>query len=117
MLMRQNAPKLTWAMVDFDNKREMAKLVGQDLERAGENIRAAVQDLRKSGIIDENGRRVRADTPPVMQESAKRRCPRDPTERRFPPRVSSISFGASSTINTSRGTDHEFKESAAPAPS
>lgn len=62
--------KLSWATVDFNNKKDMAELTRQDLEGAGENIRAAVQDLQKRGIIDENGRRIRTDTPPDMREGA-----------------------------------------------
>jgi len=61
---------LSWATVDFNNKEDMAELTRQDLDRAGENIRAAVRDLQKRGISDENGQRIRTDTPPDMRKGA-----------------------------------------------
>lgn len=62
--------KLSWATVDFNNKEEIAELTRQDLARAAQNIRAAVRDLQERGIIDENGRRIRSDTPADMREGA-----------------------------------------------
>ncbi|MGI8743090.1 MAG: hypothetical protein ACR2NN_11085 [Bryobacteraceae bacterium] len=68
--MSTSTRKLTWATVDFDSTEDMAEVARQDLERAGKNIRAAVHDLQERGIIDENGRRIRTDTPPDMREGS-----------------------------------------------
>ena len=42
------------------------------LEKAGENIRAAVADLIARGIIDAQGIRIRQDLPPDMRGEADR---------------------------------------------
>jgi hypothetical protein len=39
---------------------------------AVERVRAAVQELQEKGIIDAQGRRMRQDLPPDMQEDADR---------------------------------------------
>jgi len=42
------------------------------LESAGERIHAAVLELKKLGIVDEKGNRVRTDLPEDMKEGADR---------------------------------------------
>jgi hypothetical protein len=39
---------------------------------AADRVRAAVRDLQDKGIIDSEGKRVRQDLPPDMQEDAGR---------------------------------------------
>ena len=42
------------------------------LEAAGERVRAAYLDLVARGIIDKDGRRIRTDLPPDMEEGKDR---------------------------------------------
>lgn len=42
------------------------------LESAAERIHAAVRELKKLGIVDENGNRVRTDIPEDMKDGADR---------------------------------------------
>ena len=42
------------------------------LEGAAERIHAAVRELQKLGIVDENGKRIRSDVPEDMQEGSDR---------------------------------------------
>ncbi len=39
---------------------------------AVERVKAPVRDLQEKGIIDDQGRRIRQDLPPDMQEDANR---------------------------------------------
>ena len=42
------------------------------LEGAAERIHAAVHELQKLGIVDENGKRIRTDVPEDMKEGSDR---------------------------------------------
>ena len=59
--------ELTWATVDIDDDEEMDRFEKQELEKAGQRIKKAAQELRDLGIVDEKGRRVKKDLPPDMQ--------------------------------------------------
>ena len=59
--------ELTWATVDTDDEEEMTRFEGQELEKAGERIKKAAQELQDLGIVDEKGRRVKKELPPDMQ--------------------------------------------------
>ena len=59
--------ELTWATVDTDDEEEMTRFEEQELQKAGERIKKAAQELQDLGIVDEKGRRVKKELPPDMQ--------------------------------------------------
>jgi hypothetical protein len=59
--------ELTWATVDTDNEEEMTRFEEQELQKAGQRIKKAAQELQDLGIVDEKGRRVKKELPPDMQ--------------------------------------------------
>lgn len=70
--MSQNVRDLTLASVNLDDADERAALNHQDLRQAGERIREAVHRQQRKGIIDAEGRLLRTELPPDMQEGAAR---------------------------------------------
>lgn len=60
-------------IVELPNKAT-PDLIDDDpyLPAAIENIRKAVLDLQRRGIIDAEGRRIRTDLPPDMEEGSDR---------------------------------------------
>ncbi|HME00222.1 MAG TPA: hypothetical protein VKM93_23180 [Terriglobia bacterium] len=62
--------EMTWANVDVDDDREMDLFRRQEEKKADERIRRAVEQLQEKGIMDAQGRRVRKDLPPDMQEDS-----------------------------------------------
>ena len=65
--------ELTWATVDTDDEEEMTRFEEQELQKAGERIKKAAQELQDLGIVDEKGRRVKKELPPDMQPGSRRR--------------------------------------------
>jgi hypothetical protein len=57
--------ELTWATVDTDDEEEMTRFEEQELQKAGERIKKAAQELQDLGIVDEKGRRVKKSFPPT----------------------------------------------------
>lgn len=59
--------ELNWATVDTDDEEEMSRFEEQELEKAGQRIKKAAQELQDLGIVDEKGRRVKKELPADMQ--------------------------------------------------
>jgi len=59
--------ELTWATVDTDDEEKMTRFEKQELQKAGQRIKKAAQELQDLGIVDEKGRRVKKELPPDMQ--------------------------------------------------
>ncbi len=68
--MAQTVRHLTLANVNLDDPEEMAEVLRQDLELADARIKEAVQRMQEQGLIDAQGRRIRSDLPPDMQETS-----------------------------------------------
>ena len=47
--------ELTWATVDTDDEEEMTRFEEQELQKAGQRIKKAAQELQDLGIVDEKG--------------------------------------------------------------
>ena len=62
--------KLSWLTVDLNNDEELDALHAQECAEAVERAKAAIADLQRRGIIDENGERIRKDVPEDMREDS-----------------------------------------------
>ena len=62
--------KLTWATVDLTNPSEVETLRAQQHAVAIRRAHQVVADMQARGILDSNGRRIRKDLPPDMQEDS-----------------------------------------------
>jgi len=69
--MPSKVKELSWANVDLDDAREREAFRRQEQRKAGIRIKKAVKDLQGRGILDEQGRRIRKELPPDMQEGSK----------------------------------------------
>ena len=67
---RQPRKTLNWATVNVDNPEEVAELHRLEQKRAGEHVRRAVARLQALGIIDQEGRLLKKELPPDMQEGS-----------------------------------------------
>jgi hypothetical protein len=60
----------TWANVDVTQAAAMANLDDEEDKKAKQRVKTAVRRLQRQGILDENGGRIRRDTPPDMREGS-----------------------------------------------
>ena len=59
-----------WANVDVTNPVELAAMREQASEDAARRVSRAVEELKRLGIVDAEGRRIRKDLPEDMQEGS-----------------------------------------------
>ena len=62
--------KLSWLTVDLNNDEELDALHAQECAEAVGRAKAAIAELQRLGIIDENGERIRKDVPEDMREGS-----------------------------------------------
>ncbi len=67
MTQKVEKEELTWANVNLEDEEEVARFEEEELGKAGERIKKAVQELEDLGIVDKDGRRVKKGLPPDMQ--------------------------------------------------
>jgi hypothetical protein len=64
--------RLRLETVDFDNPEEMDAFFNQMLEVGMERVRAEGEELRRRGLLDENGKVLLKELPPDMREGSDR---------------------------------------------
>ena len=64
--------RLTLDNVDFDNQSEMDEFMDQVITAGVERVRAEGAELRRRGLMDENGKLLVKDLPADMKEGSER---------------------------------------------
>jgi len=64
--------RLTIENVDLDDQDEMDAFVDQVITAGLERVRAEGDELRRKGLMDENGNLLIKDLPPDMKEGSER---------------------------------------------